>query len=40
LEASIAAAVWAAAKGVGMVRVHDVRATVAAVRIVSEQVSK
>lgn len=38
LEASIAGAVWAATKGVAMVRVHDVRATVAAVRIVCEQV--
>ena len=39
LEPSIAGAVWAATKGVGMVRVHDVRATVAAVRIVCEQLS-
>ena len=38
LEASIAAAVWAATKGVGMVRVHDVAATVAAVRIVCDEV--
>ncbi len=38
LEASIAGAVWATNKGVGMVRVHDVTATVAAVRIVCEQV--
>ena len=38
LEASIAGAVWAVIKGVGMVRVHDVRATVAAVRIVCEEV--
>jgi dihydropteroate synthase len=38
LEPSIAAAVWAITKGVGMVRVHDVRATVAAVRIVCDQV--
>ena len=38
LEASIAASVWAATKGVGMVRVHDVRATVAAVRIVCEEI--
>lgn len=38
LEASIAGAVWAATKGVGMIRVHDVRATVAAVRIVCEEV--
>src|SRR5258708_1071579 len=39
LEASIAGAVWAATKGVGMVRVHDVAATVAAMRIVGEPVS-
>jgi dihydropteroate synthase len=38
LEASIAAAVWAMTKGVGMVRVHDVAATVAAVRIVCDEV--
>lgn len=39
LEPSIAGAVWAATKGVGMVRVHDVRATVAAMRIVCDRVS-
>lgn len=39
MEASIAGAVWAAKKGVGMVRVHDVRATVAAVRIVCDVVA-
>lgn len=39
LEPSIAAAVWAITKGVGMVRVHDVAATVAAVRIVCESVA-
>ena len=38
LEPSIAGAVWAATKGVGMVRVHDVAATVAAVRVVCEEV--
>jgi dihydropteroate synthase len=38
LEASIAGVVWAATKGVGMVRVHDVAATVAAVRIVCDEV--
>jgi dihydropteroate synthase len=38
LEASIAGAVWAATKGVGMIRVHDVTATVAAVRVVCEEV--
>ncbi|MEY2473425.1 MAG: dihydropteroate synthase [Actinomycetota bacterium] len=40
LEASIAAAVWAVTKGVGMVRVHDVAATVAAVRIVCDEVGE
>ncbi len=39
LEPSIAAAVWAATKGVGMVRAHDVAATVAAMRIVCEPVT-
>ena len=39
LEASLAGAVWAITKGVGMVRVHDVRATVAAVRIVCDVVA-
>lgn len=34
LEASLAVAVWAAMKGAGMVRVHDVAATVQAVRVV------
>lgn len=34
LEASVATAVWALAQGAGMVRVHDVAATVAAARIV------
>ncbi|HUR78523.1 MAG TPA: dihydropteroate synthase [Acidimicrobiales bacterium] len=38
LEASVAAAVWVATKGAGMVRVHDVAATVAAVRIVCDPV--
>lgn len=38
LEPSIASVVWAATKGVGMVRVHDVPATVAAVRVVCEEV--
>jgi dihydropteroate synthase len=40
LEASLAAAVWAVTKGVGMVRVHDVAATVAAVRIVCDEVGE
>ncbi|MBA2609694.1 MAG: dihydropteroate synthase, partial [Actinobacteria bacterium] len=39
LEASLAGAVWATTKGVAMVRVHDVRATVAAVRIVCDEVA-
>ena len=39
LEPSIAATVWAATKGVGMVRVHDVAATVSAVRIVCDPVA-
>jgi len=39
-EASIASAVWAATKGVGMVRVHDVAATVAAVRILCDEVGE
>jgi len=34
LEGSLATAVWAAAQGAAMVRVHDVRATVAAMRVV------
>jgi dihydropteroate synthase len=40
LEASLASAVWAMTKGVGMVRVHDVAATVAAVRIVCDEVGE
>jgi dihydropteroate synthase len=35
LEGSVATAVWAAAQGVGMVRVHDVEATVRAVNLVA-----
>ncbi|MGH9224049.1 MAG: dihydropteroate synthase [Acidimicrobiales bacterium] len=35
LEGSVATAVWAAAQGVGMVRVHDVEATVRAVDLVA-----
>ena len=38
LEPSVAGAVLAITKGVGMVRVHDVAATVAAVRIVCDEV--
>jgi dihydropteroate synthase len=37
IEASIATAVWALASGVRMVRVHDVRASVQAARLVSEE---
>ncbi|MFP5317780.1 MAG: dihydropteroate synthase [Acidimicrobiia bacterium] len=36
LEGSVAAAVWGLAQGVGMVRAHDVAATVEAVRLVGE----
>lgn len=36
LEGSLAAAVWAAAAGVAMVRVHDVRSTVQAMRLVGD----
>jgi dihydropteroate synthase len=35
LEGSIATAVWAIANGAAMVRVHDVRATVQAVKVVA-----
>jgi dihydropteroate synthase len=35
LEGSIATAVWAMVQGAGMVRVHDVRATVHAARVVA-----
>jgi dihydropteroate synthase len=38
LEGSVATAVWAVAEGAAMVRVHDVAATVQAVRIVSEPI--
>lgn len=38
LEGSLATAVWAMAEGAAMVRVHDVRATVQAARIVGEEV--
>jgi dihydropteroate synthase len=38
-EASLAAAVWAMAHGAGMVRAHDVAATVQAARLVGEPVS-
>ncbi len=39
LEGSIATAVWAALRGATMVRVHDVAATVQAMRIVHEEVA-
>jgi dihydropteroate synthase len=38
LEGSIATAVWAMSRGVGMVRVHDVRATVQAAAVVTGKV--
>jgi dihydropteroate synthase len=38
LEGSIASAVWAVSQGVGMVRVHDVAATVQAARLLSDDV--
>ena len=38
LEGSLAVAVWAATCGVGMVRVHDVAATAAALRVVDDLV--
>jgi dihydropteroate synthase len=38
LEASLASAVWAITRGVGMLRVHDVRSTVEAVRLAQERV--
>lgn len=37
LEASLATAVWAVDQGASMVRVHDVRATVEAVRLVADR---
>lgn len=39
LEASVATAVWALSQGAGMVRVHDVAATVAAARLLAEDVA-
>jgi dihydropteroate synthase len=39
LEGSLAAAVWAMGEGAAMVRVHDVRATLQAARIVGEEVA-
>ncbi len=39
LEGSLAVAVWAADAGVGMVRAHDVHATVGALRLVGEHVA-
>jgi dihydropteroate synthase len=39
LEGSLAAATWAMSAGAAMVRVHDVRATVEAARIVGHEVA-
>jgi len=39
LEGSLASAVWALTQGVGMVRVHDVAATVQAARLVAQDVA-
>ena len=39
LAASVATAAWAASRGATMVRVHDVAATVQAVRVVAEEVA-
>jgi len=38
LEGSLATAVWALSQGVGMVRVHDVRPTAEAARLIAEEV--
>jgi dihydropteroate synthase len=38
LEASVATAVWALSQGARMVRVHDVAATVAAARVLGDDV--
>jgi dihydropteroate synthase len=40
LEGSLATATWAMACGAGMVRVHDVRATVQAARVIGGQITK
>jgi dihydropteroate synthase len=37
LEASLATATWAMAHGAGMIRAHDVRATVRAATVVDRQ---
>jgi dihydropteroate synthase len=39
LEGSLASAVWAVTQGAAMVRVHDVRPTVQAIRLIEEPVS-
>jgi dihydropteroate synthase len=39
LEASVATAVWATTRGAGMVRVHDVAATLQAARLVGDDVA-
>ncbi len=40
LEASVATATWAMARGAGMIRAHDVRATAQAARVVQGEISK
>ncbi len=40
LEASIATATYAMARGAGMIRAHDVRATAQAARVVQGEISK
>jgi dihydropteroate synthase len=39
LEASVATATWALTRGAGMIRAHDVRATVQAARVVQGELS-
>lgn len=39
LEASLATATWAMAQGAGMIRAHDVRATVQAARVVQAEIA-
>ena len=40
LEASVATATWAMARGAGMIRAHDVRATAQAARVVQGEITK
>lgn len=40
LEASLATATWAMARGAGMIRAHDVRATVQAARVVQGEMTR